>query len=99
MITDHVIDFVGWVGSGAVVSAYALLANNWLRSNSRTYQLLNLIGGLGLVINTIHYRAFPSTFVNIIWTIIAVSALAKAWVPSESNEDRHLPVTAVKKRV
>lgn len=69
------IDVIGWAGSAAVVSAYGLLSNNILEGKSAIYQLLNLVGGICLVINTIYYRAYPSTFVNIVWSVIAILAL------------------------
>ena len=36
------------------------------------YQLLNLAGGACLIFNTIYYRAYPSTFVNLVWAGIAI---------------------------
>ncbi len=39
------------------------------------YQLLNIIGSLLLVANTIFYRAYPSSFVNLIWAGIAVFSI------------------------
>ena len=71
------IDIVGWIGSAAVVSAYALISLNKLNSRSRVYQVLNLVGSMGLVVNTAYYRAYPSTFVNIVWLVIATLALVR----------------------
>jgi hypothetical protein len=97
MITNHLIDVIGWASSGAVVAAYALVSNHWLDSKSKIYQVLNLIGGIGLIINTIHYGAYPSTFVNIVWTIIAVSALSRLLRPSSNEENGRLSISALKK--
>jgi hypothetical protein len=71
------IDIVGWIGSAAVVSAYALISLDKVNSRSRVYQVLNLVGSLGLVVNTYYYRAYPSTFVNIVWLVIAALALIR----------------------
>ena len=40
------------------------------------YQFLNIIGSLFLAANTIFYRAYPSSFVNLIWIGIAVFSIA-----------------------
>jgi hypothetical protein len=77
MAPTSYIDIVGWIGSAAVVSAYALISLNKLNGRSRVYQALNLVGSLGLVVNTAYYRAYPSTFVNIVWLVIAAFALVR----------------------
>lgn len=77
MTPTSYIDIVGWIGSAAVVSAYALISLNKLNSRSRVYQVLNLVGSVGLVVNTAYYRAYPSTFVNIVWLVIAAFALVR----------------------
>jgi len=77
MVPTSYIDIVGWIGSVAVVFAYALISLNKLNSRSRVYQVLNLVGSLGLVVNTAYYRAYPSTFVNIVWLVIASLALVR----------------------
>jgi hypothetical protein len=97
MFGNHLIDIIGWASSGAVVAAYALVSNHRLDSRSKTYQMLNLGGGIGLVINTLHYGAYPSTFVNIIWTLIAVSALSRVWRPSGNEVNERFSITALKK--
>jgi hypothetical protein len=69
------INIVGWLGSAAVVSAYALISTQRIKGDSLWYQLLNLIGSLFLVVNTFYLGAFPSAFVNTIWIGIALFAL------------------------
>jgi len=61
-----------------VIVAYVLVSTNRLRGDSVAYQLLNLAGGVFLVINTIYWGAYPSTFVNLVWIGIAIFALARA---------------------
>lgn len=71
------IDILGWIGSAAVVTAYALISLHKTTGGSRFYQALNLVGSVGLVVNTAYYRAYPSTFVNLVWLVIAALALVK----------------------
>lgn len=69
------IDIIGWAGSVAVVLAYALLSMEKLTAKSHLYQWLNVFGSICLIINTAVHFAYPSTFVNIVWLIIALMAI------------------------
>lgn len=69
------IDLMGWLGSIGLVLAYVLVSYERVGASSPIYQWLNLVGSILLMINTAYYGAFPSTFVNIIWSFIAVAAL------------------------
>jgi len=69
-------DAIGWVGAILLLVAYAMISSKKLEADSTAYQLLNIIGSLLLVANTIFCRAFPSSFVNVIWAGIAVVSIA-----------------------
>jgi hypothetical protein len=69
------IDITGWAGSACVLIAYGLLSIQKLTAASRLYQWLNISGSICLIVNTIFYSAYPSTFVNIVWLFIAIFAL------------------------
>jgi hypothetical protein len=73
-----VVNVVGWTGSAAVILAYVLVSTNRLKGDSVAYQVLNLFGGVFLVINTIYFGAYPSTFVNLVWIGIAIFAIMRA---------------------
>ena len=77
MDTNLLINLVGWTGSAAVILAYVLVSLNRLRGDSVAYQLLNLVGGLFLIVNTIFWGAYPSTFVNFVWVCIALFAIVR----------------------
>ena len=70
-----IIDLIGWIGSLELVFAYFMVSYQKMSSKSLSYQWLNLTGSIFLLINTAYYGAFPSSFVNVIWIIIAISAL------------------------
>lgn len=84
-----VIDVLGWIGSVEVVLAYALNSYQKISSDSVLFQILNLTGGLFLIANTVYYGAYPSSFINIVWCIIAIGALAKMWL--SRSQSRHRP--------
>lgn len=69
------VDLVGWLGALAVLVAYGLISAGRLEGSSGWYQGLNLLGAVGLALNTLFYTAYPSAMVNIIWAGIAVAAL------------------------
>ena len=77
MKSKLLIDVAGWVGSIEVIAAYALNSYQFLSSDSILFQLLNLTGGVLLIINTIYHRAYPSAFINVIWVIIASIAIGR----------------------
>ncbi len=72
------VNVIGWAGSAAVILAYILVSVNRLKGDSVAYQVLNLFGGVFLIVNTIYWGAYPSTFVNFVWAGIAVFAIARA---------------------
>ena len=70
------IEITGWVGAVTVLLAYGLLSTDRLSSRSRLYQLLNIAGAVGLVINSAWNGAIPSAVVNLIWIGIGVHAIS-----------------------
>ena len=68
-------DTLGWVGAFLLLLAYALVSFKKVEADSRTYQWLNITASVLLAINTLYHQAYPSSFVNIAWTIIAFFAI------------------------
>lgn len=75
------IETVGWAGALIVLLAYALVSSERMSARSRNYQLLNVAGAVGLVINSGWNGAVPSAVVNLIWIGIGVHALATRVAP------------------
>lgn len=73
------IDILGWIGSVAVIAAYGLNSYQKIKSDSYLFLILNLIGGTFLIIYSYYYTAFANTFINVVWVIIAVPALIRAF--------------------
>jgi hypothetical protein len=69
------IDIIGWVGAVALLAAYGLVSARRLEGNSIRYQLLNLLGGGFLIVNSFYYGAYPSVGVNVVWIAIAILTL------------------------
>lgn len=71
------IDIIGWIGSVAVIAAYGLNSYQKIKSDSYTFLVLNLVGGIALIVYSCYYTAYANTFINVVWVIIAVPALIK----------------------
>lgn len=74
---EILIEIIGWVGSIVVVLAYGLNSYQKMRSDSMVFYLMNLTGGLALIVYTIYKAAYASAFINIVWVIIAVVAIIR----------------------
>ena len=74
---EMLIHIIGWTGSVMVIAAYGLNSYQRLASDSYTFLLLNLVGGTFLIIYTTFLSAFASTFINIVWVVIAIPALVR----------------------
>jgi hypothetical protein len=72
---ELVIDILGWVGSVEVVAAYGLNSYQKIKSDSLIFQVLNLTGAIFLIINSIYKEAYPFTFINTVWSVIAIVAI------------------------
>jgi hypothetical protein len=70
-------EIIGWCGSVAFLSGYALLSFGILSSNSVLYHLTLMIGSIGLGIVTYRHRAFQSVVVNVIFTSLAFMAIIR----------------------
>lgn len=68
---------MGWIGSVAVIAAYALNSLQKIKSDSLLFQVLNLTGAVLLIINSVFKEAYPFTFINTVWAVIAVVAILR----------------------
>jgi hypothetical protein len=74
---DLLIEVIGWIGSIEILLAYGLNSYQKIKSDSLAFSLLNLTGGLFLMIYTVYKDAFANTFVNMVWVVIALIALGR----------------------
>ena len=76
-MSHNIVDIIGWVGALALLAAYAAVSARRLEGDSVTYQQLNLVGSVFLIVNTVYYGAYPSTFVNLVWVGIALYTMVR----------------------
>jgi hypothetical protein len=72
-----VVDLGGWLGAILLLVAFGCNSFGFVSARSRLYQILNIVGSILLIMNTGWHRAWPSTFVNVVWVVIATAAAFK----------------------
>ena len=72
------IDVAGWIGMALLIGAYALVTTGRILGPSLTFQLMNLVGGGLLMVNSAWYGAWPSAALNFVWVIIGSVGLVRA---------------------
>ena len=77
MTAAVLIDIIGWIGAGMLLYAYARVSSGRWSGRSVPFQLLNVGGSIGFIVNSGYHGAYPSVFVNIIWAAIALRVLQK----------------------
>jgi hypothetical protein len=60
-----------------ILAAYWLLSLGKIEARSAAYQVMNLAGAIGFVINGWWHRAIPNAAMNIVWAGIAIYALTR----------------------
>ena len=80
MDSHALIDVAGWTGATALLLGYALISTKRIEGDSITYQFLNVVGSVLLILNAFYYGAYPSVGVNLVWIAIGFYALTrKRW--------------------
>jgi len=69
------VEIIGWIGTFLLLTAYVLVSFKKLEGDSIRYQMMNVVAGLCLVTNTLYHGAYPPSFLNAVWSIIAVVAI------------------------
>ncbi|MEZ5655541.1 MAG: hypothetical protein R3E04_06610 [Sphingobium sp.] len=88
MTTTLLVEIAGWLGGGLILLGYVLVSSGRLSGRSVQFQLLNLVGSLGFVINAAWHGAIPPMALNVIWCAIAIYTLASIkWRKASSPPD------------
>jgi hypothetical protein len=77
-------DILGWIGSILVLVAFGLNSYEKVKADSWSYILLNLVGGILLIIYSTYKGAYANTFINVAWVLVALTAILKMVVKKKS---------------
>ncbi|MBX6385688.1 MAG: hypothetical protein IRZ07_22390 [Microbispora sp.] len=75
------ITIIGTAGAVVLLLAYALVSSGRMSGEGLPYQLLNLGGAAGLMINSAYHSAWPSAILNLVWSGIGVWTLGRLVAP------------------
>ena len=77
MMTETTVTIIGWLGFIFCTLAYLLLNLKVLRFDHPIYQVLNVIGGVGLVISALYFDDAPNLAANGVWVLIALFGIIR----------------------
>jgi hypothetical protein len=70
-------EIIGWAGTAAILLAYFLNSTKKLTVDDKKYQILNIVGVIGIIVNSGYHGAIPSVGLNIIWFFIGLYGLMR----------------------
>ena len=68
------VEVAGWIGALLILAAYALLTAGKVTGKSLSYQVMNVVGAAGFIVNGWWHGAVPSAALNIVWLLIGAFA-------------------------
>ena len=71
------VSIAGWSAALLILGAYGLLSFGKVQPRSRVYQVMNIVGAAGFIINCAYNNAWPSVALNVVWMMIAFHALKR----------------------
>jgi len=73
----NIIQFCGWYGVVAILSAYFLVSFLFITPGGLAYQLLNFTGSLGIALVAYSKKDMQPLWLNVVWTCIGVVVIFK----------------------
>ena len=77
MMRQTILASIGWLGVILCTVGYLLLSMKVIKAESRSFQLLNIIGGLCLVATAVDSEDMPNAVANLLWMFIGVYAFGR----------------------
>jgi hypothetical protein len=74
------LQLIGWLGAILILGAYFLVSFNFIYTNSLLFQGMNILGSLGIVIETFSKKDYQPMALNVAWILIAAVALVKLFI-------------------
>lgn len=76
---NKITEILGWYGVIAILTAYILLNFDVLSNKNLAYQVLNLTGAVGIMLDALDDKNYQPFVLNIIWALVALIALVQAF--------------------
>lgn len=75
--TEVAVEVAGWAGASLILLGYLLISTGKLTGKSLAYQLINVAGAAGFIVNGWWHGAVPSAALNVVWLLIGAIASAR----------------------
>lgn len=75
--TSRIVDIFGWVGALCILGGYALLSTTVIDGDSLAYNLLMLVGGVGIAVISYAKSALQPAVLNTFFSLFAIYALVR----------------------
>lgn len=75
-------DIYGWSGAVLILAAYFVVSFRFMAPRDNRFQVMNLFGALGLLVNAYAKSAWPFVVIEVAWVLIALVSLLR---PSEKS--------------
>lgn len=70
-------NYIGWYGVLAILLAYFLISLDIIGVHSLAYQLMNLTGAIGIIIEALSKKDMQPAVLNAVWAGIAIIVLVQ----------------------
>jgi len=88
-MTFYWYDWAGYIGVLLVLLAYFLLQAHKLHGNRLVYQLMNILGALGVMLSLLFGRFnWPAFLMQVAWLLIGVYGVARGVQKRREANDR-----------
>lgn len=91
-----VVTVAGWVGTVGLLMGYALVSSGRLAGDGFAYQLVNVLGSIGLGAAAFSGRVWPAVALNGVWALIGLVALNRLGWGAGSGRGVEQPPGAVR---
>lgn len=73
-------ELLGWYGMLALIGAYFMVSFGFIVAEGLAFQVLNLTGGVALVVFAVSKKATQLAILNIFWALIGVVAVVRIFL-------------------
>jgi hypothetical protein len=95
MTANEIAQLCGWAGSVFSGGGYVAVAVGAVRGDRPTFQLMNIVGAVGLGLAALSARVWPAVTMNALWIMIGLAALALARRRAGTAADAAPPPPAI----
>ena len=89
LTTSQLYDVIGTTGAALILLGFYRISIGHWTSKSFWYELDNVFGPGFLIIYQLHYRAYISVVLNVIWVIVAFRGIVSFVERYQANQKRH----------